>query len=195
MFSVVTTISCPIIWIVYQFAFSCTRLVERGQTELRVSVSVIVQCVKSRLTSHSTQWYDCDFHNIAMMQCRRGEHVRSSWMLSIIMANRRTSGRPIVAAVAKRLFKCGETGNIARYCRNKRLEGDARQIINKARAQCSRSFNCRKVGYISSDCNTSPREIRLATCYNCGELGHISRECPRPRTNKWFVKRRKIKSL
>ena len=72
-----------------------------------------------------------------------------------------------------------QSGHIARECQNPRLEGDDRQVINKARAQYRRCFNCGKMGHISADCT---RPAGNKACYNCGKEGHIAKDCPNPRS-------------
>lgn len=74
-----------------------------------------------------------------------------------------------------------KAGHIARDCDNPRLEGDARQVINKARAQYRRCFNCGKMGHISADC-TKPAGNK--SCYNCGQDGHIAKDCPNPKNTE-----------
>lgn len=76
------------------------------------------------------------------------------------------------------LFGINQSGHIARDCENPRLEGDDRQVINKARAQYRRCFNCGRMGHISADC-TKPAGNKA--CYNCGQEGHIAKECPNPK--------------
>lgn len=73
-----------------------------------------------------------------------------------------------------------QVGHIARDCQNPRLEGDDRQVINKARAQYRRCFNCGRMGHISADC-TKPAGNKA--CYNCGQEGHIAKECPNPKAD------------
>ena len=82
----------------------------------------------------------------------------------------------LLAFVAKWHF---QSGHIARECQNPRLEGDDRQVINKARAQYRRCFNCGKMGHISADCT---RPAGNKACYNCGKEGHIAKDCPNPRS-------------
>lgn len=72
-------------------------------------------------------------------------------------------------------YNCGESGHIARDCKNERVEGEVRETITQARAKYRRCFNCGKMGHISSDC---PKPAGNKACYNCGEEGHIARECP-----------------
>lgn len=78
-------------------------------------------------------------------------------------------------------FWSKQAGHIARDCQNPRLEGEARQVINKARAQYRRCFNCGKLGHISADC-TKPAGNKA--CYNCGKEGHIAKECPAPKASE-----------
>lgn len=76
-------------------------------------------------------------------------------------------------------FALLQTGHIARECTNARLEGEAREVINKAKSSYRRCFNCGKMGHISAEC-TKPAGNKA--CYNCGQEGHIAKDCPNPKS-------------